>query len=180
MNTASRCSAEHINEYKNAINKYLRNKAITDFSKYDISFKKDKLTFIKWDYPAVSQPVNITPIPITKDRYIPPKIYTFIVNIGRVPEAHYNPHLFTVHNLDIPGMIADTESNCVIQATACINTEQSHEEMFTSIRNYKCQENKLRVELITVRATKELWYNNVSAHITVFYKPVKLYYSFPK
>ena len=176
--TSSRCSAEHIREYRNAINAYLVGKAITDFSKYDISFKKDKLSFNKWDYPSIPQPVNINPIPTVKENYIPPKIYPFIVNVGRTPSNHYNAHLFTIHMLDIPGMTENSENNCIIQLTPCLNTLHDHDEIFMNIRHYTCLKNKLRLELTTVRSTKETWSLNITAHVTVFYKPVKIYYSY--
>ncbi len=50
--------------YKNAINNYLKSKNITDYTKYMISFKQDKLFFDKWEYPSIiERPVNIQPSP---------------------------------------------------------------------------------------------------------------------
>jgi len=59
-----KCSSQHIQEYKNGINQYLITKGITDFSKYQVSFKKDKLHYIKWGYPdTIPKPTDIKLIP---------------------------------------------------------------------------------------------------------------------
>lgn len=57
-----RCSLKHLNEYKNAINTYLKSKGISDFSKYDVYLKNDGEIFRKWDYPGILKPVNIQPL----------------------------------------------------------------------------------------------------------------------
>ena len=45
-----KCSYEHKQEYENAINDFIKNKEIYDFSKYSIYFDNDKLLFDKWEY----------------------------------------------------------------------------------------------------------------------------------
>lgn len=80
-----RCSRKHLEEYKNAIHVYLQSKNITDFSKYEISFKDGKLHYIRWEY-AIEKPVDITPIPKTVNYY---DLYTrkIVLNIPENEET---------------------------------------------------------------------------------------------
>jgi hypothetical protein len=54
-----KCSYAAIQQYKSEINKYLRNKGVSDVSKYKVHIKDDKLFFDKWDY-SIEKPDNIT------------------------------------------------------------------------------------------------------------------------
>jgi hypothetical protein len=61
--TEVKCSMTQLQNYRNAINADLKTKGITDFTKYKISIKNDKLNFKQWDYPSnIPQPINIIPL----------------------------------------------------------------------------------------------------------------------
>ena len=55
-----KCSYQAIQQYRSEINKYLKNKGITDVSRYKVYIKDDKLFFDKWEYPNIEKPNNIT------------------------------------------------------------------------------------------------------------------------
>ncbi len=46
-----------LQSYINEIREYLTKKNITDFTKCEVSIHKDKLKYIKWDYPNIEQPI---------------------------------------------------------------------------------------------------------------------------
>jgi hypothetical protein len=87
----TKCSNSHREEYKNAINQYLTSKGITDFSKYNISFKNDKLHYVNWEYPGIDKPIDIQPLVIQKVPNVPyeemyQRIIYFDLSIRPIPQ----------------------------------------------------------------------------------------------
>ena len=74
-----------LQSYIDSIQEYLIKNSITDFTKFEVSLHKDKLKYIKWDYPNIDRPENI----ITKS--IPiihkfPQTFYYTVEIGSSKE----------------------------------------------------------------------------------------------
>src|ERR1700709_895065 len=68
-----------LQSYIDALKEYLQQKGIIDFTKFEVSLHKDKLKYIKWDYPNnIEKPKDIIPNPIPiKVLTESPKIYDF-------------------------------------------------------------------------------------------------------
>jgi hypothetical protein len=84
-----KCSYQAIQQYKSEINKYLKDKGISDFSKYKVYIKDDKLFFDKWEYDGIENPDNITIQniqDISKYQEIYQRILYFDLSIRPIPQ----------------------------------------------------------------------------------------------
>jgi hypothetical protein len=80
--STTKCSYIHIQDYRRAINQYLTTKGTSDFSKYVIHFKADKLVYDRWNYPeTIPKPVDIQPLPSEQKNYKVLETRSIIIDI---------------------------------------------------------------------------------------------------
>ena len=80
----TKCSYQTIHEYISEINKHLKNNGISDFSKYKVNIKDDKLFFDKWEYSNIEKP-NITIQNINNYQDIYQRIIYLDISIRPIP-----------------------------------------------------------------------------------------------
>jgi len=118
----TKCSAAHIQEYKNAINNYLKSKNITDYSKYKILFKEDKLHIDLWNYPSnIERPLNITPTSNqSNNRYYETQTRSLIIQVDNNSQTLY---IDAEGNFVTENTISKNHIDAVIRTESFINNK---------------------------------------------------------
>ncbi len=96
-----------------------------------------------------------------------PKVSTFgfKLDIGTSTESFkVNDYVLSVRNLNL---LKPTNNNSILQITAILESEQYHDQIYTTIRWYRFEGDKLRISTNTVRTTNEGWGLHVKAHLLV-------------
>ena len=143
-----------LQSYIDSIKEYLIKNSITDFTKFEVSLHKDKLKYIKWDYPNIDRPENI----ITKS--IPiihkfPQTFYYTVEIGSSKE----PSKYTSHELIFPFDVMGKSIHAQISLFQNTYSDHiGHDDVVCNIRSTSGKnKNTLRVEIDTFRIKQEGW-----------------------
>src|ERR1700709_2151582 len=180
-NLALQSYIDSIQEYLTKKNLKAGQSLITDFTKFEVSLHKDKLKYIKWDYPNIDRPENI----ITKS--IPiihkfPQTFYYTIEIGssKVP-LKYTSHEF-IFTFDILGKAVHAQVSLYQNK---YSDHIGHDDVFCNIRSITAKDAKtLRVEIDAFRVKQEAWMNELHVFLLlVFYenkvKTASTFYTFP-
>src|SRR5277367_6788465 len=156
-----------LQSYINEIKEYLTKNNITDFTKFEVSLHKDKLKYIKWDYPNIEKPINIITKPIAIKHKFPQTFY-YTVEIG----SSKVPYKYTSHEFSFPFLV--TDKNIHAQVSLFQNTYSNHighDDVYCNIRSFSegSSTNILRIEIDTFRIKQEGWSINHRAYLTIVF-----------
>src|ERR1700709_388726 len=153
-NLALQSYIDSIQEYLTKKNLKAGQSLITDFTKFEVSLHKDKLKYIKWDYPNIDRPENLQlkSIPII-DKF--PQTFYYTIEIGSSKEPFkYTSHEF-IFPFDVMGKSIHAQLS-LFQNTYSDHIE--HDDVFCNIRSTSGKnKNTLRVEIDTFRIKQEGW-----------------------
>jgi hypothetical protein len=155
-----------LQSYINEIKEYLTKKNITDFTKFEVSLHKDKLKYIKWDYPNIDKPTNI----ITKSIPIKPKFpqtFYYGVDIG----SSKSPFKYTTYEYTYPFEILGKIIHAQVSLNQSpISTYQGHDDIFCNIRSIGAKDNNtIRIEIDTFRIKQEAWTNELRVFLMIVF-----------
>jgi len=152
-----------LQSYIDALKEYLQQKGIIDFTKFEVSLHKDKLKYIKWDYPNnIEKPKDIIPNPIPiKVLTESPKIYDFdyIFVIGGSNKESQKTNIF-----DMLFLFPLSLEKISIQITHFQNMGKKsghplHEDLISTISTMVLWNNNkaLTIEVDTFSISKKVW-----------------------
>jgi hypothetical protein len=119
MTTNSKCSAKHMNEFKESINKYLKTHNINDYSKYTCHISNDKLVIVTWEYENIPRPPANTIQPIAiQPKYLDLQARVIIFSVENIAETVY---LNSIGNIVSENYIDDYYIEYIVCILVAIN-----------------------------------------------------------
>jgi hypothetical protein len=140
--TTTKCSYEHLLEYNEGVNNYLKSKNINDFTKYETAIKDGKLFFIKWDYTNIQQPTNIQPVAAIEKSFLPCNIGIMFIDIKKLNYPANRVLYFNINGNVVHDSISSNPTT-IIQETAILLGIISAEFEITNLKNTWLDANSL-------------------------------------